>query len=99
MAAKKKTVEASKAAEAQTEAPEAPKPPEAAVSSQKGLGIGLLARALIVEHPDWPYTKIAEEVNAKIVGARASEKSVRWYSYHMRQAGVTGTSRVRREKA
>ena len=42
---------------------------------------------LIVEHPDWTYRRVAEEVNARIEGAHASEKSVRWYASRMRKTG------------
>jgi hypothetical protein len=63
-----------------------PKASSAAVSS-RGRGIGKLAEQLIVEHPDWAYRRIAEEVNARIDGAKASEKSVRWYASKMRKRG------------
>lgn len=79
--------------EAQTKAPEAPRPPRSSGSSRTGLGVGALARSLIVERPDWTYRRIAEEVNARIADARASEKSVRWYSHQMRKKGVKGTER------
>lgn len=98
MAAKRKTAEPSATAEAQTEAPEASKPPRIAAPSRKSLGVGALARSLIVEHPEWTYRRIAEEVNARIVGASASEKSVRWYSHQMRKLGVAGTSRHLHER-
>jgi hypothetical protein len=78
---------------AQTEAPEAPRPSRSSGSGRSGLGVGALARSLIVERPDWTYRRIAEEVNARIAGARASEKSVRWYSHQMRKKGVEGTER------
>lgn len=78
-----------------TSGPNAPKQPPAAVSS-RGKGVGKLAERLIVEHPDWAYGRIAEEVNARIEGAHASEKSIRWYSHRMRKAGVTGTERRKR---
>lgn len=93
MGAKRKTAEPSATAEAQAEAFEASKPPRIAASSRKGLGVGALARSLIVEHSDWTYRRIAEEVNARIEGANASEKSVRWYSHQMRKNGVEGTRR------
>ena len=64
--------------------PGALKQPPAAAPS-RGRGIGRLAERLIVEHPDWTYRRIAEEVNARIEGARASEKSVRWYASRMRK--------------
>lgn len=66
--------------------PKPPKQPPAAASS-RGKGIGRLAERLIVEHPDWTYRRIAEEVNARIEGGRASEKSVRWYASRMRRRG------------
>jgi hypothetical protein len=68
--------------------PSASKQPSAAVTS-RGRGIGKLAERLIVEHPDWTYRRIAEEVNRQIEGAHASEKSVRWYASRMRRRGDT----------
>jgi len=56
-------------------------------SPPKQPGIGRLAEWLIVEHPDWTYRRIAKEVNARIEGAKASEKSVRWYASRMRRRG------------
>jgi hypothetical protein len=67
--------------------PGAPKAPQETASG-RGRGIGRLAERLIVEHPDWPYRRIAEEVNARVGGARASEKSVRWYASRMRRRGA-----------
>ncbi len=93
MAAKRKTAESSAIAEAPNEAPETSKPLRTAASSRRSLGVGALARSLIVEHPEWTYRRIAEEVNARITGAQASEKSVRWYSHRMRKKGVEGTER------
>lgn len=69
-----------------TSGPNASKPPRAAVSG-RGKGIGRAAEALIVEHPDWTYAAIAAEVNRLVDGARASEKSVRWYASKMRRRG------------
>jgi hypothetical protein len=66
--------------------PSASKPPRASTSG-RGRGIGKLAEQLIVEHPDWTYRRIAEEVNARVEGAEASEKSVRWYASNMRRQG------------
>ena len=62
-------------------------------TSNRGRGIGKLAEQLIVGHPDWTYRRIAEEVNARIDGATASEKSVRWYASRMRKRGKTVPSR------
>jgi hypothetical protein len=56
-------------------------------------GIGKLAEQLIVEHPDWTYRRIADEVNSKIDGAEASEKSVRWYASRIRKHGATTPAR------
>lgn len=79
-----------------TSGPKSPKQPEAAAAG-RGRGIGRLAERLIVEHPDWSCRRIAAEINARIEGAHASEKSVRWYSHQMRKRGVVGTERTRRE--
>jgi hypothetical protein len=67
--------------------PSASKPPRASASVRRK-GIGKLAERLIVEQPDWTYRRIAEEVNARIEGATASEKSVRWYASRMRRRGL-----------
>lgn len=78
-----------------TSTPKAPKPPRTTASS-RGRGIGKLAEQLIVEHPDWTYRRIAEEVNSRIEGAKASEKSVRWYASRMRMDGKRVPNRSRR---
>lgn len=75
--------------------PGASKPPRVAASS-RGKGIGRTAEALIVEHPDWTYSAIAAEVNRLVDGARASEKSVRWYASKMRGRGEAVPLRRRR---
>jgi hypothetical protein len=74
--------------------PRAPKPPQATASS-RGKGIGRLAERLLVEHPDWTYRRVAEEVNARIAGATASDKSVRWYASQLRKrTNESGISRL-----
>jgi len=75
--------------------PGASKPPRAAGSS-RGNGIGRTAEALIVAHPDWTYAAIATEVNRLVEGAKASEKSVRWYASRMRRRGEAVPLRGRR---
>ena len=75
-----------------TPGPNAPKLPQSSGVS-RGKGIGRLAERLIVEQPDWTYRRIAEEVNARIEGARASEQSVRWYASRMRRQSIKGTKR------
>jgi len=75
--------------------PNPSKPPQA-TASIRGRGIGKLAERLIVEHPDWTYRRIAEEVNGRIEGATSSEKSVRWYASRMRQSGKQVPSRSKR---
>jgi hypothetical protein len=70
----------------------ASKQPQASASG-RGRGIGRLAERLIVEHPGWTYRRIAEELNARMEGARASEKSVRWYASRMRRLGTSSTKR------
>jgi hypothetical protein len=49
--------------------PSASKPPRPSAPG-RAKGIGRLAERLIVEHPDWTYRRIAEEVNARIEGRR-----------------------------
>lgn len=72
-----------------------PKPPKqsSATASSCGRGIGRLAERLIVEQPDWTYAAIAAEVNRLVEGAKASEKSVRWYASKMRRRGEEAPSR------
>lgn len=75
-----------------TSEPSVSEQPRAATSS-RGKGIGKLAEQLIVEHPDWTYLRIAEEVNGRIAGASSSEKSVRWCASKMRRAGIVPPKR------
>jgi hypothetical protein len=76
--------------------PGAPKQPPTTASS-RGRGIGRLAERLIVEHPDWTYRRIAEEVNRQIEGATASEKSIRWYASQMRKRGDAISGRRKKQ--
>lgn len=69
-----------------TSGPKPPRPPRAS-GSGRGRGIGRLAERLIVERPDWAYAAVAAEVNRLVEGAKASEKSVRWYASRMRRRG------------
>ncbi len=69
-----------------TSGTDVPRPPRSS-SANRGKGIGKLAERLIVEHPDWTYAAIAAEVNRLVDGAKASEKSVRWYASRMRRRG------------
>lgn len=66
-------------------------PPATAPGRRRG--IGKLAERLIVEHPDWTYAAIAAEVSRLVEGAKASEKSVRWYASKMRRRGEEAPSR------
>lgn len=68
----------------------APSPKESPKASTggRGKGIGVLARAMIIDHPDWKYAAIAKAVNQAIEGAATTEKSVRWYAHQMRKAGI-----------
>lgn len=64
-----------------------------AAASGRGKGVGRLAERLIVEHPDWTYRRVAEEVNGRIDGAKASEKSVRWYASKIHKSGIVPPKR------
>jgi hypothetical protein len=65
-----------------TSEPSLSKQPRPTTTLARGKGISKL-----VEHPDWTHRRIAKEVNGRIEGAKASEKSVRWYASRMRRRG------------
>ncbi|TWI10512.1 hypothetical protein [Aerolutibacter ruishenii] len=81
----KKPKAAAKRAEPKAEVTEAS---EAAEKKPRGLGVGALARAILVDPAGHPHALIAEMVNAQIEGAAATAKSVRWYANDMRKKGV-----------
>lgn len=54
----------------------------------RGLGIGELARELLMNPMGYPHAVIAGLVNAQIPGATATDKSVRWYAAKMRKEGL-----------
>lgn len=56
---------------------------------RSGMGIGELARVLIMDPTGYPHTLIAAIVNAQIPGATSTAKSVRWYASKMRKEGLT----------
>lgn len=60
-----------------------------------GKGIGQLARELLLDPTGYSHATIAEMVNARIEGAQATSKSVRWYAWQMRKAGTDVPSRRR----
>lgn len=66
---------------------EATETPEAA-EKPRGLGVGALARAILMDPAGHPHALIAEMVNAQVAGAAATAKSVRWYANDMRKKGV-----------
>ncbi len=53
-----------------------------------GKGIGRLARELLMDPAGYPHALVAEMVNARIEGAQATAKSVRWYAHDMRKKGA-----------
>ncbi|WP_313255050.1 hypothetical protein [Stenotrophomonas acidaminiphila] len=81
----RKTKAAKERAEPKADAAEAP---EAAEKKPRGLGVGALARAILMDPAGFPHALIAEMVNAQIEGATATAKSVRWYANDMRKKGV-----------
>ena len=81
----KKPKAAGERAEPKADAAEAP---EAAEKKSRGLGVGALARAILMDPAGHPHALIAEMVNAQIDGAAATAKSVRWYANDMRKRGV-----------
>ena len=62
--------------------------PEATEKKPRGLGVGALARQLLMDPAGFPHALIAEMVNAQIDGAATTDKSVRWYANDMRKKGV-----------
>ncbi|MGA6149910.1 hypothetical protein [Stenotrophomonas sp. NPDC077461] len=67
---------------------QATKAPDATEKKPRGLGVGALARAILMDPADYPHALIAEMVNAQAAGAAATAKSVRWYANDMRKRGV-----------
>lgn len=72
-------------AEPKAEATEAP---EATEKKPRGLGVGALARAILMDPAGYPHALVADMVNAQVEGAAATAKSVRWYANAMRKKGV-----------
>jgi hypothetical protein len=60
-----------------------------------GKGIGRLARGLLLDPAGYTHAAIAEMVNARIEGAQATAKSVRWYACRMRKEGTDVPARRR----
>lgn len=74
---------------ASAEAPDAPTlNPPPAEPKKRGLGVGELARVLLMDPVGYPHALIASMVNAQIPGATATDKSVRWYASKMRKDGI-----------
>lgn len=71
--------------EPKAEAIEAPEPTE---KKPRGLGVGALARAILMDPAGYPHALVADMVNAQVEGAAATDKSVRWYANDMRKKGV-----------
>jgi len=62
--------------------PKAPEKPKRPV-----LGVGKLAKSLLLEHRDWTYAQIAAEVNKRL-GSNATPRSVSWYACKMGKEGL-----------
>ena len=73
--------------------------PEATEKKPRGLGVGALARAILMDPAGYPHALVAEMVNAQIEGAAATPKSVRWYANDMRKRGVEVPPRQKRHPA
>lgn len=92
----KKPKATAKRAEPKAEVTEAS---EATEKKPRGLGVGALARAILMDPAGHPHALIAEMVNAQIEGAAATPKSVRWYANDMRKRGVEVPPRQKRHPA
>lgn len=73
--------------------------PEATEKKPRGLGVGALVRAILMDPAGFPHALVAEMVNAQIEGAAATDKSVRWYANDMRKKGVEVPPRQKRHPA
>ncbi|EPS9196271.1 hypothetical protein ACVMYJ_003547 [Pseudomonas aeruginosa] len=82
-------------AQPQADVTEATKAPTETEKKPSGLGIGRLARELLLDPAGYPHAEIAARVNAAIPGAKASAKSVRWYAHDMRKKGAAVPERQR----
>lgn len=78
---------------------EAAEAPEATEKKPRGLGVGALARQLLMDPAGFPHALIAEMVNAQIDGAAATDKSVRWYANDMRKRGMEVPPRAKHHPA
>lgn len=92
----KKPKAAAKRAQPKAEATEAT---QAAEKKPRGLGVGALARAILMDPAGHPHALIAEMVNAQIEGAAATAKSVRWYANDMRKRGMDVPPRAKHHPA
>ncbi|HBO3168490.1 TPA: hypothetical protein ACJX8M_003051 [Pseudomonas aeruginosa] len=82
-------------AQPQADAAETTEAPTETEKKPSGKGIGRLARELLMDPAGYPHGVIAEMVNARIEGAQASAKSVRWYAHDMRKKGAVVPERQR----
>lgn len=85
-------------AQQQADAVETSETPTDTEKKPSGKGIGRLARELLMDPTGYPHAVIAEMVNARIEGAQASAKSVRWYAHDMRKKGAAVPERQRAER-
>lgn len=81
----KKPTATAQRAEPQAEATEVH---EATEKKPRGLGVGALARAILMDPVGYPHALVADMVNAQIEGAATTAKSVRWYANDMRKKGI-----------
>lgn len=60
----------------------------------RGMGIGALARELLMDPAGHVHSRIAEMINERIEGASATAQSIRWYATKMRADGIKVPERV-----
>lgn len=82
-------------AQPQADAVETTEAPTETEKKPSGKGIGRLARELLLDPAGYPHAEIAARVNAAIPGAKATDKSVRWYAHAMRKKGTAVPERQR----
>jgi len=74
-------------------------PEPVAEKAVRGIGVGALARQLLMDPAGTAHADIASEVNRQIAGAQATDKSVRWYAHDMRKKGIEVPPRKRNAAA
>lgn len=83
----KSSIEPKKAIQLQEELPETQNR-STLTSKQRGKGIGMLAKQLLLDEQVYSYKVIVEIINEQILEANTTVNAIRWYTCKLRKAGV-----------